>query len=576
MGAGSRLAVHFLSVSWEDGGRHHYSGRAEVERLDLLSHRRLHPVDPGDSTGGVGQFSFTIPQDAKSKQLRNKPVDLEDGSQGTTKGIARGLGGDGTNVSVTADSRLAALGVERKAKPFTGTLEGAFRYYLGLCGIKSGILIDTSIANIPVSLIGWSGDVWLQMKKLAVAYHAEISLVSDNVVLRPIRGRIAENYRDARVSWDVDSSSIAQSVEILYYNPEQKSLALAYPLGGWTDDVQVYQIDEGQTLAAIDIPLTPDDGEEGLGVSLTSVEQPVCVDTVLRTYSSSSVYSVSRDDGYPVKAAEWISGGGKITVAIGADTKSLVVTIKAAVGVDGGPFVIAMSAGPSDMYSSLRIVGTGVFFEKKKLTLDTAHNADEAPQEVGVTVDNEYIDSLDKAYDLGLWTSARWSGPMQTITVNTSGINRKGDTGSYRYPTFAEFNALYAGLTVGDFDAIWAGKTFEDFNDAMRAMVADDFANQAFGNVAGARVLDDDQWYRIRTATITPTGVSYTAEIDTTFDDFNEVWAGKTIDDFNKEWAGKTFADFATAPLRRTPDPVVPGDRRSFPDAFFPDTRYPA
>lgn len=499
------------------------------------------PIDPSDTTGGVGQFTFGIDEDDKSKFLSNKSAKLEDGSQGTTLGTIRGLSSPDGALTVTADSRMALLAVKRTAQPFIGTLEGAFVYYLGLVGIISGLVVDDSIASRPVVYQGWSGVVWDELKKLAVAERVEISLVSNNIVMRPLRQRKAEQYRDSSRTWNINSQNLARSVDIHYYSNQYKAVALAYPSGGWSPDVSVQGVDAGAT-TTVDVPLS---------VSLLSIDQPVCVDFVDRYYAASSVYTVSGNDGLPIPSAEWLAGGGSVTAAIGEDTKSVIFTITGSSDTQYAPYKIAMPSGPSDFYSSLRLVGEGVFFDDQVVTLLAAVDPDRVTQEQAPEVRNERITSLEQAQSLGLWSLKRWGSPSHTVTVASSGINRLGDTGSYRYPTIAEFNAEYAGLTVAQFNAIWAGKTIADFNEYWRAKTAGDFENQAFGNVVGSRFRLGDAMFRIRTATITAEGISYSAEEDTIIADVNAVWAGKTIADFNAEWAGQTLADFAVAPLRK-------------------------
>jgi len=507
------------------------------------------PIDPSDNSGGYGQFQFTIPERPGSKSLGNKIVDLEDGTQGTTQGVSRNVTSNGADVTVIADSRLSALAVERTAQPYVGTLSGAYLYYFGLVGVTARIIVDSTVANRPVSFPGWVGLVWDQIKKLGVASGCEVSLVSDYIIVRPVRGRVAVNHRNSARSWSIDSTSVAQTVEALYYVGEQTT-ALAYPLAGWTSDTQVFQVDAGETVEH-DIPLGPEMGAAGFGVSLSSVDQPVAKDFVGRYDVSSSAYSVVGTGDYPITAAEWTAGGGKIVASVGADTQSIHLVITGPNGVNNAPYQIAASSNEED-YSSLRIVGSGVFFEKKKLTLPTGRTPDEAPQVVGFTVDNEFFTTEQQAYTALMWANARWAGPKQTITVTTTGINRVGDRGSYRYPTVQEFNTEYAGWTIAQFNAAYAGKTFADFNTDQLDKVSHDFDNQAFGNVAGARVLDDDQWFRIRTATIAPGVINYTAEGDTTIADFNTRFAGWTVAQFNAVWAGRSFADFNTAPLRQT------------------------
>jgi hypothetical protein len=55
--------------------------------------------------------------------------------------------------------------------------------------------------------------------------------------------------------------------------------------------------------------------------------------------------------------------------------------------------------------------------------------------------------------------------------------------------------------------------------------------------------------YRIRSVNVSPIGVDYTAEADTTFADFDTSATGKTFAEFDTSFAGLTFNDFALIPL---------------------------
>lgn len=511
------------------------------------------PVDPSDSSGGVGQMTLALPEDDKTLGLMNYVVELSVVTQGVTRGTVRQLGASDGEAGLTADSRLAQLAVQRTAQPYNGLLAGAFYYYLGLCGINSGIFVEDEIFEMPVSFPGWTGNVWDQLRKMATALQIEISLVSNNVVLRPIRQRTAENYRDATRSWDLDTSQLARSIQIYYYNNEYQTGALAYPSGGWNDDVTIYSVEANQTIT-VNIPLSQFDSDTGEGytASLSSIQQPTAVDYVASDYTASSVYAVSGSDGIAYPAAAWTAQGGSVTAAINDDSRSITLTITGPTNADYSPFSIAMAAGTSDRYSSLRLVGNGIFSNRQVLKLNTAVNHDTISEEVGTIVDNEFISTVDEAYELGAWALKAWGSPRYTLQVSTNGVNRLGDDGSYRYPTIADFNAASAGMDIADFNALWAGKTIAEFNEYWTDIVRGDFANQAFGNIAGARVRFRDAMFRIRTATNSSGGISYVAQEDTTIEDFNEVWDGATIADFNAEWAGQDMADFVIAPLRRT------------------------
>lgn len=494
------------------------------------------PIDPSDMTGGVSQFTFGAQDSAESFDLYDKTVSLVDDAQGTTTGIVRGLNGNNGALTVTADSRMGMLTVERTAQPFVGTLENAIHYYLGLVGITSGIVIDGTIKDTPVVFPGWQGNVWDYMRQVCAALQVETSLVSDNVVVRPVRLRTAENYRDSSQAWAIDASNLAQTVEVYYYQNSHEENGLAYPPGGWTTDVQTENAIAAGDTATFTYPIT---------ASLSSIQQPVCVDFVDKDYSASSVYTVIGSDNKPVLAAEWVAEGGSVTVEIGPDTRSVVVTVKASNNPQYSPYTIAMTSGSSSNYSSLRIVGTGVFSDKRLLTLTNGVDASRISQEVGATVDNIFISTLEQAYHCGLWTQKRWGAPRITASVQTTGINRIGDTGSYRYPTIGSIDDFYAGKTIGDIDDLWAGtgKTIGDFDDYWKSTVADLFANQAFGNVAGARLPVKESILRIRSATITPGSVSYSADDDTTIGEVDAAWSGSTIGEQDQFWSGKTIGE---------------------------------
>lgn len=494
------------------------------------------PVSADDSSGGYGQITISAREPDRPRYLRGQSVMLKDAAQGETSGIIRSMSGNGFKLDMQADAALSRAAVIRQAHPFIGTLGDALRYYLGLCGIITNIVVHPDLEDVPVSLLGWNANVYDQLKKLVVALGFEMSYVSENVVFRPLRGRIAVNYRDASITWGMDVTGLAQTVEAYSYKTTSGK-KLAYPIGGWNEEVTIYSVEAGQ-VQEIDIPID---------ASLSSVDQPVCVDKVDRHHSSSSVYSVTGNDGLPVPPAQWAAGGGKLEVTIGEDTRTLKVKITGADDPQYAPYRIAVSSGTSDYYSSLRIVGTGVFYEKELHTLPAHTDKDRAPEEIGVTIDNEFIDSPDRAHHALLWAAARYSLPRITINVTSRGINRRDDNGSYRYPTIGFIKDNYPGFTIGEmYDAL--GPTVGDWNTKLLAAVQGDFENQAFGNIAGARVRFGDCWYRIRSATINPGSITYTAEWDNTIGDVYH--HGETIGEWNARWAGMTIGEINEVPLQ--------------------------
>lgn len=508
------------------------------------------PIDPSDTTGGVGQISLTIAKHRDWRHMRKQTLDLEDSAQGTTQGRVEELVDSSEVIQITAISRLAQLTVVRTAQPYRGTLEGAFAYYLSLCGITEKYIVEESVRSIPVVLPGWSGEVWLQVnKKLAPAMGVEISLVSDLIVMRPLRGRLAENHRISKLSHTISDTGLAQSVEGYVYNSHWETDQVVYPTNGVRDpEAQILQVDAGERVE-IDLPIE---------ASLISVQQPRVVRDVGPEDAGASVYTVSGNDGLPITPSQWEDFGGSVSVEINEDTRSLKLIIVGARQEQYAPFRLAAASGPSDFYNSLQIVGTGVFFDKELVTIKTGLTVDQAATEVGATVDNEFFDTQAKLLDALVWTATRYTGPRETLTVTTSGIHRIGESGNYRFPIIADFNADLRDqgiTTIAEWNALHPGQTVGEFDADRRTAAASDFANQAFGNVAGARVFYEDAYYRIRQSTIDVTDVQYTAEQDTTVGDFDAAWAGATVGEFNANRRGITVGMHNTEPLRRPDGP---------------------
>ena len=511
------------------------------------------PVDPTSSRGGVGGVQITAVESERadgSVLLIGDLVDLEDGSTGTTQAIVSGIQTVSGALTIDLESRLSLLVVNRQANPFSGTLEGAIRYYLELVGITSKVVIDPAIGSKIVVFPGWYGDVWLHMKMMGIAQGFEIALVSDNLVFRAVRLREAMAYRDSALTASLNTDSTALSVEGYLYNNVAKSDSLVWPVGGWTPATQIWQVDAGET-QEFDLPLS---------ASLSSVSQPTCVSDVPRAYAgTASVYTVIDKNKALVNPATWTSTGGSVEVVINEDTTSVTVRVTGGGNANLQPYRIAMPIGGSgasegDAYASTRIVGTGVFFDKVKVSVPTSADLERTTQEVGATIDNPFLGTPQLLWDALHRAAARFSGPAQTIRVSTVGINRIGVSGSADYFSFGDFDEATPALTTfAEFDAeLDFGSTYADFDEHIQSLTVEQFKSQAFGNVAGARRRYRYSMYRIDSATISEDEVRYSAEEDTLYSDFEDVWPdGSTFADFDNVWDNKTYGDFNPIPLWR-------------------------
>ena len=204
-------------------------------------------------------------------------------------------------------------------------------------------------------------------------------------------------------------------------------------------------------------------------------------------------YYVSAADNLPVKAAQWLAFGGKVTVAINEDDPSQIdVTITGPYteipGV-AGPYRLAASDGQVD-HAFFTVTGTGVRTTPSVLTMPTGVNEINVTRDDGGTTDNFAINTIDQAYDIGFALADQQGAasmgmsftlPIQRIsgfgvtpgatfryqgigwrirqcTINNSTVQVTAE----RFTRVDEVLGFYTGMTVDQVAAAWAGYTGED------------------------------------------------------------------------------------------------------------------
>lgn len=522
------------------------------------------PLAAGDSQGQVGTITIGIPEPDPYVSpshpinvygpniLVGKAVRLADSRKGFTlgtvasvrKSVETGL------IQIVALSRLGDLNVYNvQSEPFVGTLEAAFEYYLSLANVTTDFFVDTSIASTPVIFPGWNGELWYNLKRMAIALDCDLSLVSGIILLRPIRTRVATRGRDISRAFDAGGGTLAQFIEIYQYNNRAITDELVYPPGGWSEDVTVIHLNAGETIEEV----------LQLSASVTSIQQPVMQTFVARDYSATSVFTAVGDDGLPIDPTAWEAFGGSLSVSINPDTTSLTVRITAPTGlpnVNGqeiGVYGIALDSDFSTgRYSTLRIVGTGVAFNKELQRYATGIGPAETATEVGVTIDNPFLNTSDDVLSAASRAARRFNGSTMNISGTVFSVNRLGDDGQLTLRTYAEVETLYTGLTYADVQTLNAGLTYQQVQDAINSGAENEFENQVFGNVAGARIWDNTskRWYRIRSATMNPDLIQFEAEDDLLHSDVQGFYAGLTYGDVQTQNAGLTYREVDMKGLR--------------------------
>ena len=523
------------------------------------------PLIPGDESGAIGDVTIEVLNENNASILLYKDEFLlNDGFHGSVIGEIENVSGSNDIINMGGRSKLALLNVDTVIPPRSGTIGNIIEAIANDLGITTNVVKDAGLSTETINVPGFEGDAWVYVKRLCSAYQVEVTLIRDYVIIRPTRQRIIASTNLLEKNWQLQDIQLAQQFDVAYYNYQPETDYLVYPEGGWTPDVQVYQVAAGETT----------EFELDLNFYLTSVQQPTVRDSVSKTYDSASAYSVSGNDNLPISAAFWTDNKGAMSFDILGDGSRLRVTITGPQYEALSPYTIGVSDG-STSYSTLRIVGTGMDFDRKVYTASTGLTAAEAPLLNGGEIDNPAIDTLADAKAYSLFARRLYSLPTQTYGTSSDDFPQiQGSIPSIFYTTFEEFDEQVGPTyTFTDFNTQYAGLTFAELTAEFGNV-----APQGFGEVAGSRVTLDDAVYRVRDTTITPNQVSFTAEYDTLFDDVNDVfgdyswyelestWAtlGSTwatvvespysqlsFSDFNTFFAGATFTDYALIPLRR-------------------------
>lgn len=536
------------------------------------------PLAAGDSSGQTGTIEITLPLPDKDSMhpqdprtplvlfgpswLIDQSIRIKDSRKGFTLGTVSSVGrNDQTGLyTVNCRTRLGELNVYGvQAQPFIGRLEDAFAYYLSLADIDTDLYVEDAIADRPVVFPGWNGELWFYLKQMASAMDCDISLVSGIILLRPIRARVATRGRDVDRGQDVGGGTLAQSVEVYKYNSHPITNELVWPPRGWTPETEVQNVNAGE-----DAEYTLE-----LSASVSSIQEPEMLEYVAESYGASSVYTVIGSDGLPVNPEMWAKNGGRVEFSINPDTVSITVKLHGATniptvsGTASTNFALALASDATgNRYSTLRIVGTGVGFDKVKKTVRTGVPASRTSTVVGVTIDNPFINTTDDLYRAGTRAAKSFTGYTPTLSGTVTAINRRGDTASADYPTYGEVrDYLYDELgapTYGEVQTytttVLGNMNYGQDREYWFSFVRDNNVNQVFGNVQGCRIFDKKsrRWYRIRQGTLTPPNIQqFSADDDLIHADMEEYYfsRGYTYGDVQATRAGLTYREDDMAAL---------------------------
>lgn len=453
-------------------------------------------LNPEITSNGTGALGFTLETEDDWEFYLDETVDgILDGIRFSGR-VTEAVETDGHILSLSAAARLSAhFNVEASIPPFNGMVTTYLVILLDRVGL-SWESLDFQANLFMVTVPGFTGNVWAHLREFMQVHRLDVYETSDKLVFIESSNSVVvpKHEQSTAVTKTVGFGSTARRVEVTNYNNKWITNGMIYPI---TDEVpSVITVQAGE-IAEIEL---------NLKTSLASVGQPVAVDSLTPNYNpqgTSGRYTVSGADGLPVSAANWRANGGKIEVALKPGSYDTIIVrvvapsalaLKSPDGKDRqSPYSIAMtsSEGSSNAYPTLYLTGTGTQWHEEVVSFETGVNLLSPASELGTTLTNIYVSNLSQTYDIGLRLAQAYCGPdysqsrnlVRTPDSRVSGGRMEGDAALFKIDstsfsqsgtsvsatmatTFADFDAVWAGATMGEFGSAsnWQGKTFKDLS----------------------------------------------------------------------------------------------------------------
>lgn len=476
-------------------------------------------LHPGELKGATGQVSFrgieltadkvgnTHPN---SKLMINNQVSLVEDDYGTIDLQVRSVSTNAGVVSVTADTLQWRLNAVRTALcvpnvdfNISGNLLAAINYYCSLVDIvpEFELGLETELASISVNFIGWSGNVWEQLKMLCAAVSSSDTATSSIEMFVGVNGLTFRKALTADSGLDelksdhsvtVNSAEVTKEVEVIEYKTSYGTDKVIYEQSNYDEGK-----DESEKfLASISDSMQVNAGETvtkrfKINATLESVNTPDCVSTITRTYpapylGTQGQYVVVGTDNLPILPTQWKAQGGSVTIALTDVPDEIEITVtappldsieKTAGGMAFAPYKIGTETSGEADYPAFWITGTGVFFEKKSHTFLTGAPDSYAPAQSAPTIDNMFLTTAKQVSSRGVAAAQAICGPTVRISSSLAIANAFGDTigrtermdsNRFRIESvgYSEGSVTIDGsacATIADFNAKWTGKTFANF-----------------------------------------------------------------------------------------------------------------
>lgn len=344
------------------------------------------------------------------------------------------------------------------------------------------------------AVLGGKYNLWQFLQDACSAHGQEVS-VSNGIINVKLNGETIIDITNV-----VPSPSL--SIETIFSG---KSVDIGYSGSSTTtSDIGVYTTDREEIYNVYTDKnkiISVNAGE----VITTTVKTDNYILSVLPAFKSSvfpnptGAYAVSDSTGQNVVGNEWINYGGDVVLSVNEDDSSSIdiKLIGPTREIPGKPepYSLAYSDG-ENKYAALSIVGTAILSSPEVLTLQTGAPDNKATQSSSGNIRNPHVGSIGKAYSSGIWVSSNASGPRTVC------------------------NATIPSSQIVN-----------------------------FGVTAGSLFRYEDAIYRIDNSTVGNIGVSLSASLFTTCDDFDTLWSSKTVEFHDGVWSSYQVQDQIVRPL---------------------------
>ena len=488
------------------------SGYIATDSIESYSYTEdVTSLEPSEISGGTGQVNFIAPamlQDKlgnthpNSNLLINNTMTLTDDERGSVQFQVKQITSTDGMVSATGDTLQSRLNVERTAAAHGGStanLLTAIQYYCELVAVFPTIdgVLETELQAIPVNFIGWKGNVWEYLKMLCAGVSLsatenvglEMYVNVDELIFRKAKQEVATYDSEVETSsLNINAFDAAEEVIVSNYNTSYQTNGIVRDtsdtgraMGFAPENVSIadsMQVEAGETITK----------RFNINASLETVNQPVCVSTISPfPYNGiTGQYVIVGTDNLPLLPSQWNALGGLVEVKLTENPNEIEISVtappvseieKAAGGTGLAPYKVGIEEADGSEYPAFYITGTGVFFDKKDVTLKTGASPSLTSKVLAPNIDNPFITKRSDFAIRGVAAAQKICGPSVSLTESvakslpfgtTPGTMRTLDSNKYRvvstqYSADTTSVTSVASSTVSDFNSNWTDKTFADF-----------------------------------------------------------------------------------------------------------------